>query len=75
MIGLKWKTLKITGGSDSSGFPMKPDVHGGVKKRVLLSKGVALKKVKRKGYRKKKMVRGNVITPDIYQINCVVIGK
>ncbi|RLG60701.1 30S ribosomal protein S6e [Candidatus Geothermarchaeota archaeon] len=73
MLGLKWKKLMITGGTDSSGFPMRPDIHGGVKKRVLLSGGPGLKKIKRKGYRKKKMVRGNVITTDIYQINMKVV--
>ncbi|RLG74322.1 MAG: 30S ribosomal protein S6e, partial [Thermoprotei archaeon] len=33
---LKGKKLEIRGGSDSSGFPMRPDIPGGVKKRVLL---------------------------------------
>lgn len=73
ILGLQWKKLKITGGTDSSGFPMRPDIHGGVKKRVLLTKGIGLKKVPRKGYRKKKMVRGNTITSDIYQINMVIV--
>ena len=73
LLGLEWKKLKITGGSDSSGFPIRQDIHGGVKKRVLITKGVGLKKVPRKGYRKKKMVRGNTITSDIYQINMVIV--
>jgi len=60
--------LVITGGSDSSGFPMRPDVHGGVKMKVLLS-GPPGFRPKRKGERRKKMVRGNTITPDIVQVN------
>lgn len=75
MLGLKWKKLKITGGSDTSGFPMRPDIHGGVKKRVLLTKGLGLRTVPRKGYRKKKMIRGNMITPDIYQVNLVAVEE
>ena len=35
--------LKLTGGSDKSGVPMRDDVHGSARKRVLLSKGVDYK--------------------------------
>ena len=71
LIGVKGK-IKITGGSDRSGIPMRPDVHGGVKKYVLLS-GPPGFRPKRKGERRRKLVRGNVITPDIYQVNAVLI--
>lgn len=71
LIGLPGK-IKITGGSDRSGIPMRPDVHGAVKKYVLLTKGTGLRNV-RKGERKRKLVRGNVISEDIYQINAVLI--
>jgi small subunit ribosomal protein S6e len=71
IIGLAGKSLIITGGSDSDGFPMRPDVHGGIKKRVLLSSGAGFKP-KRKGARKRKAVRGNTITDNIFQINLKV---
>lgn len=67
IIGLKGE-LVITGGSDSSGFPMRPDIHGGVKVKVLLS-GPPGFKPRKKGERRRKTVRGNTITPDIVQIN------
>jgi small subunit ribosomal protein S6e len=38
IIGIAGGKIKITGGSDKSGTPMRPDVHGGVKKYVLLSR-------------------------------------
>jgi small subunit ribosomal protein S6e len=41
VVGLTGK-LKLTGGSDKSGVPMRSDVHGSARKRVLLSKGVGL---------------------------------
>ena len=72
LLGLPYKQLQITGGSDQSGFPIRYDVHGGVKKRVFLTRGVGLKKIKSKGFRKRKVVRGNTITRDIYQINLVI---
>ena len=70
-LGLEGK-IRLTGGSDSAGFPMRSDVHGGVKKYVLLSRGVGLRE-KYDGLKKRKMVRGNTITEDIYQINAVFI--
>ena len=44
VVGLSGK-LKLTGGSDKSGVPMRDDVHGSARKRVLLSKGVGLLKL------------------------------
>ena len=61
--------IKITGGSDKSGVPMRQDVHGGARKYVLLSPGVGLNKAET-GTRKRKLVRGNQITEEMYQINC-----
>lgn len=64
--------LQITGGSDKDGFPIRPDIPGPVRKRILLSGGVGYRP-KEKGVRKKKMVRGRVITRDIVQINMKVV--
>ncbi|AKG92539.1 Ribosomal protein S6E {S10} [Geoglobus ahangari] len=64
--------LQITGGSDKDGFPIRPDIPGPVRKRILLSGGVGYRP-KEKGIRKKKMVRGRVITRDIVQINMKVV--
>ena len=73
ILGLQGK-IKITGGSDKSGVAMRGDVAGVPRKRVLLSKGVGLQDVK-KGLRKRKLVRGNIISEEIYQINCKYDGK
>lgn len=62
--------IHITGGSDRAGFPMRPDVTGG-KRRVLLAKGPGYRP-RRRGERRRKLVRGNTITDDIYQINAVL---
>jgi small subunit ribosomal protein S6e len=72
-FGIKGK-IKITGGSDRSGFPMRSDVLGAVKKYTLLTKGQGLQNVER-GQRKRKLVRGNTITEDIYQINAMLTQK
>ncbi|MEM4020522.1 MAG: 30S ribosomal protein S6e [Desulfurococcaceae archaeon] len=71
LVGLRNVKLIITGGSDLSGFPMRHDVLGPVKKRVLLS-GPSGFHPKEKGERRRKMVRGNTISPDITQINTMI---
>jgi len=74
LIGLAGYELKITGGSDKDGFPMRPDIHGAVRKRVLLQSPPGFKP-KRQGERRRKIVRGNVISDEIVQINCVITKK
>ena len=73
VVGLTGK-LKLTGGSDKSGVPMRNDVHGAARKRVLLSKGVGLPDAKT-GDRARKLIRGNTISEEIYQINCKCDGE
>ena len=69
IVGVAGGKLKITGGSDKSGTPMRADVHGGVKKYVLLSTGVG----NRSEARVRKLVRGNMVTEEIYQLNSMLI--
>jgi small subunit ribosomal protein S6e len=73
IIGFPNYEFKITGGSDSSGFPMRKDVHGPVKKKILVSKRAIGYKPKRKGQKRRKTVRGNEITYDMTLINLQVI--
>jgi small subunit ribosomal protein S6e len=69
VVGIAGGKIKITGGSDKSGTPMRSDVHGGVKKYVLLSTGVG----NRSEARVRKLVRGNMVTEEIYQLNCLLV--
>jgi small subunit ribosomal protein S6e len=66
-IGLSGK-LMITGGSDKAGFPMRRDTMGGGKNYVLLTRGVGYR-TKEDGVKKRKLVRGNTITEETYQVN------
>lgn len=65
--------LEITGGSDSSGFPMRRDVNGSNRKRILIVGGVGLKKTKYKGMKVRKLVAGNTIYEKTSQINFKVV--
>ncbi len=73
-IGLGGHKIKIAGGSDKDGFPMRPDIHGGVKTRVILTGGVGFHSTE-KGERKRRTLRGNVITEEITQINMKIVEK
>jgi len=73
IVGLHGK-LKLTGGSDKSGVPMRNDIHGAARKYVLLSRGVGLQNAEI-GQRVRKLMRGNTISEEIYQINCKFNGE
>lgn len=77
LIGYPGYMFSVTGGSDLAGFPMRRDVHGGVKKRILASKpGVGVKnQMIRKGDRMRRLVRGNTITDQIVQVNCIILKE
>lgn len=60
--------VMITGGSDKAGFPMRSDVLGGGKNYVLMTAGTGFKS-KEGGAKKRKLVRGNTVTEEIYQVN------
>lgn len=72
LIGFPGYEFRITGGSDSSGFPMRQEIHGPVKKKVLVSKRSVGYKPKREGIKRRKTMRGNEITADMTLINVVV---
>ena len=72
VVGIPSGKIELRGGSDKSGTPIRSDVHGGVKKYVLLSKGTGMRD-DREGIRTRKLVRGNMSTEEIYQINCLLL--
>ena len=74
VVDLPAHKLRITGGSDRDGVPMRPNVHGGVRRNVVLSGGVGFKP-HREGERRRKAVRGNIVTDEIVQINTKITEK
>ncbi len=70
---VKGKSI-TNGGSDKSGVPMRDDLHGMARKRVLLSKGVGLQDTEH-GLRKRKLIRGNTVSDEIFQVNCKYDGE
>jgi len=74
VVNMPGYKAKITGGSDKDGFPMRPSVHGGIRRGVVLSGGVGFNPPG-DGMRRRKTVRGNVITDEIVQINVKLVEK
>ncbi|MCK4952911.1 30S ribosomal protein S6e, partial [Candidatus Bathyarchaeota archaeon] len=74
IVDMSGHELRLTGGSDKDGFPMRPSVHGGVRIRAMISGGTGFRSHK-KGERKRKSLRGNVITEDIVQVNMKLVKK
>ncbi|MFH0978512.1 MAG: 30S ribosomal protein S6e [Candidatus Woesearchaeota archaeon] len=70
-FGLAGYEVQISGGSDFCGFPMRHDVQGTGRKRILAVAGVGIRK-KAKGIRQRKTVCGNTIHGKIAQINLKV---
>ena len=66
--------IQLTGGTDRDGIPMRPDVHGGAKARIILSGGVGYKP-KKKGERKRVVVRGNTVSADTTFLNFKIVEK
>jgi small subunit ribosomal protein S6e len=79
--------LEITGGSDRTGRPMRPDVSGGGIYSILVSAGVGYKgkryvkkrgkiyRYKYDGIRRRRNLRGNIISQDTRQLNLKVIER
>ena len=74
VVDLPGHKAQIIGGSDKDGFPMRRNVHGGVRRRVILSGGVGFNP-QNEGERRRKTVRGNVITDEIVQLNMKIVEK
>ncbi len=70
-VGLPGYKLKITGGSDRNGTPMRSDLPGPKRRKLLLSEGLGFHE-KYPGERKRVAVRGSTISNEIVQINLAV---
>lgn len=77
ILGDEWKgyILKISGGNDKQGFPMKQGVLSTGRVRLLLSKGHSCYRPRRDGERKRKSVRGCIVDANLSVLSLVVVKK
>ena len=74
LIGAGGYTFKIAGGTDKSGFPLRPDLPGARQTRVFVGEGFGFH-APRRGQRKRRAFRGNTVSEETVQINLVVEQK
>ncbi|KAG8919107.1 40S ribosomal protein S6 [Tulasnella sp. 418] len=67
--------LRITGGNDKQGFPMKQGVLLPHRVRLLLSDGHSCYRPRRTGERKRKSVRGCIVGPDIAVLSLIIVKQ
>ncbi len=69
--GLTGYTLVITGGSDKDGVPMRKDLPGQGRRKVLVAGGIGYHP-KSDGMRKRKTLRGSEVSGDLVQVNASI---
>uniref|UniRef100_A0A3Q2WBE1 40S ribosomal protein S6 n=1 Tax=Haplochromis burtoni TaxID=8153 RepID=A0A3Q2WBE1_HAPBU len=76
-LGDEWKgyVVRISGGNDKQGFPMKQGVLTTGRVRLLLSKGHSCYRPRRTGERKRKSVRGCIVDANLSVLNLVIVKK
>ena len=74
VVDLPAHKVMLLGGSDKDGVPMRANVHGGVRRRVVLAGGAGFSP-KNRGERKRKTVRGSTITDEIVQLNMKIVER
>jgi len=73
--GFKGYVFKITGGNDKQGFPMKQGVLTHQRVRLLMAEGHSCYRTRKRGERKRKSVRGCIVSGDLSVLNLVVVKK
>lgn len=72
IVGAAGYKLRISGGSDKDGFPMRADILGTGKLRIMLSEPPGYRP-DTKGKRVKKTIRGSIISEATAQLNVIVV--
>ncbi|KAI8434360.1 hypothetical protein MSG28_012421 [Choristoneura fumiferana] len=77
LLGDEWKgyVLRVAGGNDKQGFPMKQGVLTNSRVRLLMSKGHSCYRPRRTGERKRKSVRGCIVDANLSEIPGLTDGN
>ncbi|PNF40566.1 40S ribosomal protein S6 [Cryptotermes secundus] len=76
-LGDEWKgyIVRIAGGNDKQGFPMKQGILTNGRVRLLLSEGHSCYRPRRDGERKRKSVRGCIVDSNLSVLALVIVKK
>jgi small subunit ribosomal protein S6e len=67
--------VRISGGNDKQGFPMKQGILTNGRVRLLLSAGHSCYRPRRDGERRRKSVRGCIVDANLSVLNLVIVKK
>ncbi len=73
-VGMPGYSIEITGGSDREGFPLRRDLPGSKRRKILIAGGTGYHPLE-KGRRKRKTVHGRDISADVGQINAKITER
>lgn len=72
VLGLPGYSVVVTGGSDREGFPMRADLPGSKRRRLLVASGIGYHPTA-EGKKKRKSIHGRDISADVGQINVKIV--
>ncbi|RCN45490.1 ribosomal protein S6e [Ancylostoma caninum] len=75
LLSARGYVVRITGGNDKQGFPMKQGVLTNGRVRLLLAKGDSCYRPRKAGERKRKSVRGCIVDANLSVLSLVVVKK
>ncbi len=84
VIGLAGYQLEIRGGTDNAGFAMRRDIEGSLRKKILATEGIGVKRLKKKtkkgiakfkGIKQRKTVSGSTVSSITSQLNMKILKK
>lgn len=76
-LGDEWKgyILRITGGNDKQGFPMRQGILTNKRVKLLMDKNQKCYRARRSGERKKKSIRGCIVDTNLSVLACRIVKK
>jgi len=74
-VGLDGYTLRLTGGSDAAGRPLKASLPGPSLREVLVAERTVGYRPTGDGVRRRVTVRGSEITDEVAQVNAAIVER
>jgi len=76
-LGDEWKgyVVRVSGGNDKQGFPMKQGILTNNRVRLLMSRGMSCYRERRSGERRRKSVKGCIVDGNLSVLSLVIVKK
>jgi small subunit ribosomal protein S6e len=72
---LKGYVVRISGGNDKQGFPMKQGILTNNRVRLLMARGTSCYRERRSGERRRKSVKGCIVDSNLSVLSLVIVKK